>query len=240
MVEGVPARIRERRKFLDLTQRALADKLGVSLTTVTDWETGKADPNYSNLIALSQVFGVSTDWLLKGEGPVLKIIERPKRKSSEAIIHELVSKMPSFKIEEYQEAGLAAAAGHGFDREVDSSQLEPGTYFSADAIEPRVVTARGISGEELARDGQQVVIDVAVTNVGVDEPCVVLTRDGKLRLKRKTKDLHGKRRYQSINREFPTLEVMPRDVVAEFPVVTVLLRSRQKSPVETFDEGFPV
>lgn len=44
------------------TQTELADAIGVSLTSVTDWETGKTSPNRDNLMALATHFDV--DWTL--------------------------------------------------------------------------------------------------------------------------------------------------------------------------------
>ena len=37
--------IKETRLALGLTQRALAEKLGVSVTTVSAWETGRRNPS---------------------------------------------------------------------------------------------------------------------------------------------------------------------------------------------------
>lgn len=47
-----------------LSQEALADQLGVSVQTLSDWEAGRAEPNLTQLRLLSTLFGVSADWLL--------------------------------------------------------------------------------------------------------------------------------------------------------------------------------
>ncbi len=48
-----------------MTQLALAEKLDVSRQTVSKWELGTAQPELDKLVALSELFHVSTDFLLK-------------------------------------------------------------------------------------------------------------------------------------------------------------------------------
>lgn len=61
---AVGARIKARRKQMGLTQAEVAQKLGIASQSVTNYESGKTDPSIRNLIALSAVLGVSTDYLL--------------------------------------------------------------------------------------------------------------------------------------------------------------------------------
>ena len=60
----VGARIKAARKQAGYTQAAVAKKLGIAPQSVTNYESGKTEPTIRNLISLSAVFGVSTDWLL--------------------------------------------------------------------------------------------------------------------------------------------------------------------------------
>lgn len=53
------------RKANDLTQEQLAEKLDVSRQSVSKWESGQATPELEKIVALSTVFNVSTDYLLK-------------------------------------------------------------------------------------------------------------------------------------------------------------------------------
>lgn len=53
------------RKARDLTQEELAEKLNVSRQSVSKWESGQAVPELDKIVALSAVFDVSTDYLLK-------------------------------------------------------------------------------------------------------------------------------------------------------------------------------
>ena len=53
------------RKAKDLTQEQLAEKLDVSRQSVSKWESGQATPDLEKIVALSTVFNVTTDYLLK-------------------------------------------------------------------------------------------------------------------------------------------------------------------------------
>lgn len=46
------------------TQLQVADRLGVSKTIISAYENDLRHPSYENLIKLSKLYNVSTDWLL--------------------------------------------------------------------------------------------------------------------------------------------------------------------------------
>ena len=53
------------RKQNGLSQEELASKLNVSRQAVSRWELGSTQPDAPNLLKLSDLFGVSIDWLLR-------------------------------------------------------------------------------------------------------------------------------------------------------------------------------
>ena len=53
------------RKQAGLSQEQLADRLGVTRQSVSKWESGTALPELVKLISLSEIFGVSLDYLVK-------------------------------------------------------------------------------------------------------------------------------------------------------------------------------
>lgn len=55
------------RKKLGWSQEELADKLGVSRQSVSKWEGAQSVPDLQRILEMSQVFGVSTDYLLKDD-----------------------------------------------------------------------------------------------------------------------------------------------------------------------------
>lgn len=55
------------RKEKGYTQKELADMMGLSDKTVSKWERGLGAPDISLLAELSEIFGIDTDTLLKGD-----------------------------------------------------------------------------------------------------------------------------------------------------------------------------
>lgn len=53
------------RKAKNLTQEQLAEKLDVSRQSISKWESGQAVPELEKIVAMSTVFDVTTDYLLK-------------------------------------------------------------------------------------------------------------------------------------------------------------------------------
>ena len=55
------------RKANGYTQKELAEKINVSDTAVSRWERDESEPDLSLLPVLAEIFGVTTDELLRGE-----------------------------------------------------------------------------------------------------------------------------------------------------------------------------
>lgn len=60
-------KITEERKKNGWSQEELANQLGVSRQAVSKWESAGAVPDLQRILQLSEIFGVSTDYLLKDE-----------------------------------------------------------------------------------------------------------------------------------------------------------------------------
>lgn len=59
--------IADKRKSLGLTQKQVAEKLGMSDKSVSKWERGESLPTVDNLYALSRLLHTSVDDILIGE-----------------------------------------------------------------------------------------------------------------------------------------------------------------------------
>ena len=70
------------RKQRDLTQEELAEKLFVSRTAISKWESGRGYPSIDSLKAISKFFSVSIDDLLSGE-EVLTIAQEDQRQAGD-------------------------------------------------------------------------------------------------------------------------------------------------------------
>ena len=63
-------RIQSLRKSKGMSQEELADAVGVSRQAVSKWESEQATPDLDKVVIMSDIFEVTTDYLLKGIGPV--------------------------------------------------------------------------------------------------------------------------------------------------------------------------
>ncbi len=83
------------RKKSNLTQEELAEKLFVSRTAISKWESGRGMPSISSLKAISEVFDVSIDELLSSE-EIIEAAEKEKKenmKSFKNIIFGIIDLM---------------------------------------------------------------------------------------------------------------------------------------------------
>ena len=101
-------RINLLRKKMGLSQEELANKIGVSRQAVSKWESGQSMPDLDKIIALSDLFGVSTDYILKGtdvsydEG-TLNAERTKKIMISGAIIFALLTLMIAFSLNRFRD-----------------------------------------------------------------------------------------------------------------------------------------
>ncbi|MBQ5952187.1 MAG: helix-turn-helix transcriptional regulator [Lachnospiraceae bacterium] len=71
----IASKIRNSRTEARLTQEQAAEHLGVSRQTISNWETGKSYPDIVSVLKMSDIYGVSLDYLLKGEEPMKTYVE---------------------------------------------------------------------------------------------------------------------------------------------------------------------
>ena len=81
-------RISELRKSRELSQEELAEMTGVSRQAVSKWESEQSVPEMDKIITLSEIFGVTTDYLLKGIEP---LEARPERRNKPAKAYNIVA-----------------------------------------------------------------------------------------------------------------------------------------------------
>lgn len=54
-------RVKELRTAAGMTQKALADQLGVTVPTVSKWELGQRTPELEKIFRMTLIFGVTVD-----------------------------------------------------------------------------------------------------------------------------------------------------------------------------------
>ena len=67
---NIADRIQYLRKQNGLSQEELADKISVSRQAVSKWESEQSTPDLDKIIVMSNLFEVTTDYILKGIEPV--------------------------------------------------------------------------------------------------------------------------------------------------------------------------
>ena len=63
---SIGEKIVEARRAKNLTQEQLAELLGVTRQSISRWEQNQAYPEVEKILRLSDILGVSCDYLLKG------------------------------------------------------------------------------------------------------------------------------------------------------------------------------
>lgn len=63
----IPKRFARLRVERGYSQEALANELGISRQAVSRWECGDSSPDVENLVALSDLYGISLDSLVRGD-----------------------------------------------------------------------------------------------------------------------------------------------------------------------------
>lgn len=67
--------IKKLRRQQHMTQKELAERIGISKAMISAYETEMRYPSYDVLIKLAAVFGVTTDFLLGLEKRILLILQ---------------------------------------------------------------------------------------------------------------------------------------------------------------------
>ena len=81
-------RLKELRKKLNLTQRELAEKLGVQTSQVGGWETGYRALSPARIAQICAALNVRREWFETGEGDVLEP-QRPGKRTRDEILADM-------------------------------------------------------------------------------------------------------------------------------------------------------
>lgn len=69
-------RLRRLRKYYELTQQEMADRIGVSKSSVVSYENKRAVPSASVITIICSEFNVNHDWIEFGTGEMIKPMNR--------------------------------------------------------------------------------------------------------------------------------------------------------------------
>lgn len=68
--------IKMNRTMKKLTQQQVAEKLNVTRSTISNWETGRTYPDLTSLLRISELFEVTVDQLLKGDEKMVELMNK--------------------------------------------------------------------------------------------------------------------------------------------------------------------
>ena len=88
-------RIKKLRKELNLTQRALADAVGVKQNTIAQYEIGRNEPQNAVITLICKKYSVNEAWLRTGEGEMF--VQRTRSQEIVDFMGELVQTDNEFK-----------------------------------------------------------------------------------------------------------------------------------------------
>lgn len=71
----IGTKLKNARSNANLTQEDIAEKIGVSRQTVSNWENNKSYPDIISVIRLSDIYGISLDTLLKEDENMIKHLD---------------------------------------------------------------------------------------------------------------------------------------------------------------------
>ena len=113
-------RIQYLRKSKGISQEELADKVGVSRQAVSKWECEQSTPDLEKIIIMSDFFGVTTDYILKGIEPVADKEQKNK---------ELTSKVLYISSTAFVAIGLFCAFGNWYAEQTMEAVWEEKSPF---------------------------------------------------------------------------------------------------------------
>jgi len=67
--------LKQARAAIGLSQEEIAERIGVSRQTISNWENGRSYPDISYVMAMSNIYNVTLDSLLKGDSEMIKHLE---------------------------------------------------------------------------------------------------------------------------------------------------------------------
>lgn len=100
-------RLVELRKKRKLTQKELADKLGIARTTYSGYENGNREPDFDTVQKLADFFGVSIDYLVGRVNNQKEILSDKERRMYGAVGNMSIEELKSlFEFEEAEEEDI--------------------------------------------------------------------------------------------------------------------------------------
>ena len=93
----IGTKLKDARVLAGLTQEQVAEELGISRQTMSNWENGKTYPDIVSVIKMSDLYSVSLDHLLKDKAPQSDYIDYLAESTDTVKSKKYLSAFPSSK-----------------------------------------------------------------------------------------------------------------------------------------------
>lgn len=94
-VMDLGSQIRKQREDKKWSQQVLADKLHISRQSISKWEQNTALPSFTNIVTMSELFGISLDEFIKSDTQLVEKIDA-KMKMSKILKAIIISAIIAF------------------------------------------------------------------------------------------------------------------------------------------------
>ena len=64
MIKGLSSKLKQKRQALGLSRKVVSEIIGISASTLADYENGYIEPSLKNIMKLAALYKCSTDYLL--------------------------------------------------------------------------------------------------------------------------------------------------------------------------------
>lgn len=191
--------IRLHRERLGLTKEELANRIGVSRGSVSQWELGLTTPKRNREEDVARALGLSAAELFRTEEPDLVVTVRDPATGERSAVAVELKAHPGGTILRVPRLANQASAGPGDDplhEDVVLGSLDLSAAWVSQRIRPsspsalRVITALGDSMSPTFGDGDLLLVDTGIREVRIDG-VYALRAFGRLFVKRVRQKLDG-------------------------------------------------
>ncbi|WP_279716762.1 XRE family transcriptional regulator [Chelonobacter oris] len=187
-------RIRELREFKKVSRNAMAEKLGLSLSALQNWETNQTEPVASMIITLAEELEVSPNYLLTGETDATldeksdKIAEPMAQYSHSAIDNDFEF------IDDCRDVIVTAGYGgiNGDYPEIKKTKIES-EWLRARGLKAEDCGKYKVCGDSMddtLKDGEDIIVNHASKTL-IDGKIFVLNNQGSMLIKRIQRTFSG-------------------------------------------------
>lgn len=201
-METLGTRLKDLRKSRHLTQQQLADKVGVSKTSIIYWEKDENTPKHDSLLSLATTLGCSVDYLTEGKDKESIKSENPNVKSVNPHLAPVLS---------WVQAGTFTNV-----QSVDMTQVEEWLPLPDECTNCFYLKVQGISNQPEFIEGDYILVDPDVYYSDMQSGDMIVVRKFEdATFKKLVIETDNSRYLQALNPEFKP-NIIPLDEHCHF------------------------